>query len=216
MNQLPTFPVGLVLAGRPVVMVGGGEVAERRVGKLIECGARVTVVAPEVTERLRELAVAGAIRWEPRPAIPDDVRHADLVFLATNRDDVNRDLAAEARRAGALVNRADRSGEGDFLVPMTTSVAGLTVAVHGGGASPAFSRWVARRVEQALGPEVEEFGRLITEARRQILAMESLSQPERAERLRRLVEGDLFEVLVRDGRQAARCRAEELLNAPLD
>lgn len=207
----PRLPVGLNVDQRPVLIIGGGEVAERRARRLLECGARVTVIAPEGTPEISRLACERQIEWQKRSARQEDVDGFGLVILATDVEQVNRSIAEAAHRAGAWVNRADRPGEGDFVVPMAWSRGGITVAVLGGSLSPALTRWVGRRLEETLGPEFEAFAELVGIARTRVLSNPHLSQPARADLIRRVTEGDLFDTLVRDGRAAAERLLEQLL-----
>lgn len=214
-ERRPKFPVGLSLEGRSVVVVGGGRVATRRILKLLECGACVTVIAPRADEALQALAARedGGLVWHARPAVAADMESAPVVFLATDDEQVNSQLAEAARRAGALVNRADRAEESDFVVPLSWRRAGLTVALFSGETSPAFTRWVSDRIQESLQPEMETFAALVARARERILNLESLTQPERADLIGRVVRGDVFSILLRDGLEAAERRVDEILGA---
>ncbi len=207
------YPIGVDMRGRRVVVVGGGPVAERRARGLLSSGAAVTLVAPGVTPELARMASEGQLRWVERLAIAEDMQGSAFVFLATDDEKANAELNAAARAAGALVSRADKGGEGDFVVPMLLRQESLTVAVFGGGTSPAFSRWLTRRIETAVGPEVLEFSRIVADARQRILAMSGLPQERRAELIRRVVEGDVFETLEQKGREAAERLIAEILDA---
>ena len=143
--------MSLRLAGRRVVVVGGGRVATRRVGQLIEAGAEVSVVAPRVSPELAAWAEAGAVGLSRRLFEPGDVDAAWLVFAATDDSAVNSDVvaAAEARRCWA----SSASGAGSCQ-PMSVLRRGqLEVAVGTSGRSPALAGWLRRRLEAQVGPE---------------------------------------------------------------
>jgi precorrin-2 dehydrogenase/sirohydrochlorin ferrochelatase len=132
-------------------------VATRKVGKLLEAGAEVVVVSPEVRP---ELAETGA-EIHVRPYEYGDLDGASLAFTATDSREVNATVAGEAKERGIPINVADRPTEGDFAVPSTLRRGRLQVAVSTGGASPTLARRIRSELEEAFGPEwaavVEEF-----------------------------------------------------------
>jgi len=139
------------------VVVGGGAVATRKVGKLLQAGAEVIVVSPEVRPALSGMGV----EIRRRPYEYGDLEGANLAFTATGSREVNAAVAEEAKRRGVPINVADRPSEGDFAVPSTLRRGGLQVAVSTGGASPTLARRIRGELEEVFGPEwagvVEEF-----------------------------------------------------------
>ena len=132
--------------------------ATRKVGKLLQAGAEVVVVSPEV-----RLELAGMdVEIQRRTYEYGDLRRANLAFTATGSREVNAAVAGEAKERGVPINVADRPAEGDFAVPSTLRRGGLQVAVSTGGASPTLARRIRSELEEAFGPEwarvVEEFG----------------------------------------------------------
>ncbi|MBK8469469.1 MAG: siroheme synthase [Actinomycetales bacterium] len=124
----PPYLTGLLLRDRKVVVVGGGCVARRRVPKLLDAGARVDVIAPEVHSRLARLAEAGAITWHARHFQPSDLDGAWYVLALTNSAEANADIVAEAETRHTYCVRADRADEGSAWTPATGDTAGVTVA----------------------------------------------------------------------------------------
>lgn len=124
----PAYLTGLLLQGRKVVVVGGGCVARRRVPKLLDAGARVEVIAPEVHSRLAGLAEAGAITWHARAFEPSDLDGAWYVLALTNSPEANSAIVAEAEARHTYCVRADRADEGSAWTPATGDTAGMTVA----------------------------------------------------------------------------------------
>ena len=125
-----TYPVGLRLAGRKVLVVGGGTVAQRRVPGLLDAQAQVILVAPEVTPALDALAATGRLSWERRPYAAGDVEDAWLVLAATDVAAVNADIAAAAEAAHIFCIRADDGTVASAWTPATGRYGSLTVAVH--------------------------------------------------------------------------------------
>jgi precorrin-2 dehydrogenase/sirohydrochlorin ferrochelatase len=139
------------------VVVGGGAVASRKVGKLLQAGAEVVVVSPEVLPELAGMDV----EIQHRIYEYGDLEGANLAFTATDSREVNAAVVREAKERGVPINVADRPAEGDFTVPSTLRRGGLQVAVSTGGASPTLARRIRGELEEAFGPEwagvVEEF-----------------------------------------------------------
>ncbi len=140
----PIFLTGL--QGWKCVVVGGGEVAQRKVNGLLAVGAHPTVVAPEATAEIIAKAADDRLTWLPRPVCREDLRDAMLVFAATDDEDVNRDVAAWAKEAGSLVNVADQQEACDFTLPAMLRRGKLTIAVSSGGASPALAAIIRDRL----------------------------------------------------------------------
>lgn len=134
------YPIALSLRGKRAVVVGGGNVAERKIRGLLAAGAEIVVVSPTLTEPLASLAEADAIRWEARGYEPGDLSGAALVFAATNDDATNASVVAEARRTGILVNDAGDAERGDFATPAVHRSGPLTVTVDSAGLSPSFTK----------------------------------------------------------------------------
>lgn len=131
--------------------------ASRKTSKLLQAGAEVVVVSPEV---LPELAGMG-VEIQHRTYEYGDLEGANLAFTATDSRAVNAAVAREAKERGVPVNVADSPSEGDFAVPSTLRRGDLQVAVSTGGASPTLARRIRNELEETFGPEwagiVEEF-----------------------------------------------------------
>ena len=143
------YPLFMDVSGSRCVVVGGGGVASRKARGLLESGARVVVVSPEVTPEIEAMDV----RVERRPYRPGDLAGAVLAFAATDRREVNAAVAREARENGIPVNVADRPGEGDFALPSVLRRGGLQVAVSTGGASPTLAREIRAAMEPSFAAE---------------------------------------------------------------
>lgn len=161
----PRYPIALNLEGAPVLVVGGGAVAGRKVLRLLRSGAKVTLVSPAVTEELRALAEAGAIRWEARPFRAGDVAGRLLVFTATGNRATDQLVVMAARAVGTLVNSADQSCPGDFELPGLHEQGRLQVAVFTRGAAPGFAAKLAHEIGEELADGLGEYVSLLAEAR---------------------------------------------------
>lgn len=127
------YPIGLRLAGRKVVVVGGGAVGTRRVRALIEVGARVVVISPVVTDELVALSEAGEIEWFDREYAPGDLAGAWLVHTATGVSAVDAAVSAEADASQILTVNAAEAEKSTAWVPAIARDGALTVAAFGGG-----------------------------------------------------------------------------------
>ena len=169
----PIFPVGLVVAGKKCLVVGGGRIAARKTRSLLSCRASVTMVAPEAHEAISLLASDGtidAIVDDPldvqlRPYEPGEAANYMLVVTATGVEDVDRKVAEDARAAGIWVNSADDAANCTFLLPAVHRRGPVTITVSTSGSSPALATWLKGRLAQALGPGIEELASLLEEGR---------------------------------------------------
>jgi precorrin-2 dehydrogenase/sirohydrochlorin ferrochelatase len=150
----------LDLRGRRCVVVGGGTVARRKVEGLLEAGARVDVVAPEVSEMPSGVVVI------QRSFLPQDLDGALLAIAATDRPEVNAVVAREAEARGVLVNVVDAPEQCTFILPAVVRRGALQIAVSTGGASPTFARQLRQEFEAQFGPEYGELVELLGALRR--------------------------------------------------
>ncbi len=127
------YLVGLDLAGRRVVVVGGGTVAQRRLPRLVAAGAVVEVVSPEVTPSVQAMADAGELVWHRRPYRHGDLADAWYVLCCTSVTEVNAAVAAEAEQVRVFCVRADAGSEGSAVTPASGEYEGLLVGVLAGG-----------------------------------------------------------------------------------
>jgi uroporphyrin-III C-methyltransferase/precorrin-2 dehydrogenase/sirohydrochlorin ferrochelatase len=157
-------PIFLDLSGEPVVVIGGGAVAERKIESLIAAGARVTVVSPEVTDLIATLAAAGSLTLRTRPYRRGDLAGCRLAYAATSASDVNQAVRDEARAEGVWLNAVDKPALCDFITPATVRRGDLTLAVSTNGRCPALAKQIREDLERAYGPEyadtLEKLGEL--------------------------------------------------------
>jgi precorrin-2 dehydrogenase / sirohydrochlorin ferrochelatase len=151
------YPVNLNIAGRPCLVIGGGAVAERKVRGLLGCDALVSVISPELSSGLLELEKQERIVWRPRPYRPGDLAGFFLVIAATDNDDTQQAVQAEAARENILLNVADVPGRCNFILPSILSRGDLTISVSTGGKSPALAKQVREQLEGHFGPEYEPY-----------------------------------------------------------
>jgi len=162
----PSFPVSLVVAGRPCLVVGGGRVAARKVDALVRSEADVTVVAPEVDDAI----VRAAVSVERRAYEPGEAARYRLVITATGVAAVDRQVFADAEAAGVFVNAADDPEACTFVLPAVLRRGAVSVAVSTDGTSPALATLVRDRIAALVGPEYGELATRIGRVRAEVRA----------------------------------------------
>lgn len=144
MDYLPIF---LRVRDLPCLLVGGGDVGERKLNLLLQAGARVTVLATEINPAIRAYADAGRIELRIKPFEPGDVSGFGLVIAATHRHSVNLEIAEAARASKVPVNVVDRRDLCDFIFPAIVDRSPLLVAISSGGTSPVLTRLLRSQIE---------------------------------------------------------------------
>lgn len=203
------YPLFAELKDRAVLVVGGGEVAERKIGMLLRAGARVEVVATRLNEGLQRLRQRGELRHRALVFAPPQLDGAWLAVAATDDTELNRRVAAAATARRVWVNVVDDAALSSFQVPAVIDRSPLVVAVSSGGAAPVLARAVRERIERLLAPSLGGLARLLERWRSRIRA--ALPLAGRREWYEGLLDGPL-PALVAAGRieDAERTLAREL------
>ena len=188
------YPIYLDVKDRKCLVVGGGAVGTRKVETLLECGAKVTVVSIDASEKLKKLSNSGLIRLKERAFQTDDLEGVFLVFGATDDEDLNIKVHTAAERRRVLCNIADRPEACNFILPSIVSRGDLTIAISTSGKSPAFAKKLRKQLEAQFGDEYAEFLKLMGAIRKKLLSKDH--EPEAHKHLfERLIETDLVQML---------------------
>lgn len=147
MDYLPIF---CRLDNKPVLLVGGGEVAERKARLLLDAGAHLTVVAPELDPELAELAANGSIEWLAGEFAPTQLAGKWLVVAATDRREVNALVYQSANQARIFANVVDDPKRSSFIMPSIIDRSPLMVAISSGGKAPVLARLLREKLEAML------------------------------------------------------------------
>lgn len=214
MTMTNYYPVFLALQGKLCLVVGGGDVAARKVASLLECGAAVRVVSPTLLPELETLTEQGKIAVDRRPYAPDDICGASLVIAATNQPAVNRLVALHCQQRKIPVNVVDAPELCDFLVPATIRRGPLTIAVSTGGTLPSMARKIRRKLEEDFD---QNYGLLLAalgSARSRVL--EEIADSGRRKRIfSALAAADLLSVVEAEGVAALEKEIERLIAVTL-
>ncbi|HEV8642398.1 MAG TPA: bifunctional precorrin-2 dehydrogenase/sirohydrochlorin ferrochelatase [Methylomirabilota bacterium] len=204
------YPIFVDMRERPALVVGGGDVAERKVDALLRVEARVTVVSPTLTARLAAWVRQGRIRHLGRTYRARDIRGHQFAFVATDDGAANAAVARDGRQRGVWVNAADDPAHCDFILPSVLRRGDLTVAVATGGTSPALARAVREELEAYLTDDYATLAEIVGEVRRELRARER--SPD-AETWNRALGPDLRALVAAGRPEAAKRRLLERLGA---
>ncbi|OPX86828.1 MAG: Precorrin-2 dehydrogenase [Pelotomaculum sp. PtaB.Bin104] len=191
------YAIALELTGKTCLVVGGGQVAERKIRSLLDCGACVRVVSPELTAGLKEMAEGELIGYRRGWYSKSDLVDVFLVISATNSEAVNRQVAADCFDRNLLVNVVDEPALCNFYVPAVVKRGRLTIAVTTGGRSPLLARKIREELELAYGSQYGEFLDLIAGVRSDIINKVSDSKVKK-EMLETLVCDEVMDLLKKD------------------
>jgi len=209
-SEMKYLPINLAIEGRPVLVVGGGEVGERKVKALLECGARVRLVSRELTPDLADLVAAEAVEHLGGRYRTEHLSGVDLVFAATDELELNARLSREARARGLWINVADQPELCRFIVPAYFRRGDLTIAVSTSGRSPAAAARIKSRLEQEFGPAYGRFLDLMGLIRARVLS-EGRGSQENREIFRRLADSNLLTALAQEDRTGVEGILSEIL-----
>jgi siroheme synthase-like protein len=192
------YPVNLLVAGRRCVVVGAGRIAARKIDALLEAGAAVHVVAPELGDEVRGWRDEGRLTADERGFVPEDLDDAWLATVAVGIPEISEAVAAAAESRRIWVNSADDPANCSFTLTSVVRQGDIVVTIGTGGRSPALATWLKNHVGTEMGPEWATLLDILSEAREELRAAGGSS--EDADWQRALGSGMLD--LIRAGRLA--------------
>lgn len=200
MSLMRYLPINLDILGKPIVIIGGGTVATRKCLALLAAGARITVIAPKLTDNLQHYVKKGEVTHLARNYAKGDLNAALLVFAAAGSRAVNRAVAREAKERGIPIDVADAPDMSDFVSPAYLARGELLITISTGGKSPAMASRIRGELEERYGPEYARLLELMGRVREKLLT-ENRNSSYNKEILSALAEQDLPELL-KNGRIA--------------
>jgi len=168
-SQVATYyPIYLNVCDRKCIVIGGGKVALRKVQILLEYGAKVSVVGSDICPELIELSSEGQIHTIIREYKDSDLENAFVAIAATDSDEINRRVAAEARTRSILINVVDDAEYSDFIVPSVMRRGHISIAVSTSGKSPALARKIRSQIEELIDDDYVTLVEIVAEVRKEI------------------------------------------------
>jgi siroheme synthase-like protein len=186
------YPLFLEMKDRPCLVVGGGQVAQRKVEGLLTADAAVTVVSPDLTEALAALKTEGRIEHRQREYQRGDMEGFAIVVAATDDKAANARVAQDARASGVFVNAVDDPTSCDFILPSVVRRGEVVLAISTGGLSPALARRLREELEAYLSDDFAPLVELLAEVRGDLRAQ---GVSVEAEAWQRAIDGRLRELL---------------------
>jgi precorrin-2 dehydrogenase/sirohydrochlorin ferrochelatase len=188
------YPVNLKLCGRLCVVIGGGNVASRKINSLLTCGAVVRVVSPYVQTHLKKLIFHKKLEWFEREYAEGDLRGAFLAFAATSDRGVQQLVKEEAEKNKIIFNSADDPAGSDFHVPAHFRRGQMLVTVSTGGCSPALSKHLRECLEEEIGPEYESVVGFLALVRDAVVSRDNDSSAHK-ELFQKLIKMDIVKLI---------------------
>lgn len=188
------YPINLDINNRECLVVGAGGVGTRKVKTLIDCGAHVTVVSPDVSNDIRALETQGRVTVNARPYRTRDLDGKFLVIGATGDEAVNRKISEDAGNINLLCNIADVPDACNFILPSIVERGDLAIAISTSGKSPAFAKKLRKHLENEFGDEHALFLKLMGCIRKKLLA--ETHEPEAHKHLfERIIDSNLPDLI---------------------
>lgn len=212
MKVYPVFLIGL--SDKRCVVIGGGSAAESKVEGLLECDAAVTVIHPELTDRLQAWVRAGKVSWIRREYESGDLGGAFLVISAREDPQINERIWREAESEGALINVVDDAPYCNFIAGAVVRQGSLVIAISTSGCSPALAVRLKQGLSRELGEEYVAFLEWMASLREPVAARYPNVQ-QRRDLWYALVDSDIIDHLRAGQPELAHRRAAEILGDEL-
>ena len=207
----PYYPVYLDVKERCCVIVGGGPIAEGKIAALLECGAQIRMISPEVTDEVQDMADTGALRLEKREYRDGDLEGAFIAIAATDDTSLSRRIAKEAGERNVPLNVADVTHLCTFIAPAVVRRGEVTAAISTGGLSPALARKL--RVELQASPALDyaDMAPMLSEVR---LELRQEGTAVDADHWQSCLNRDILALYYKDSDAAKKALKEALLKGP--
>lgn len=206
------YPVFLDIAGKPVIVIGGGKIAHQKMENLLKAGAVVTVVSPELNEEMADLLAAGRFRHIEREYEPGDLEGYAIAFVATDDRSANATVTREGRQRRVWVNAVDDPPNCDFIMPGIVQRGDLVISISTSGTSPAMARKMREELEAFLTEGHALMLELASEVRNELREKDILID---AEIWNSALDNDLKQLLVEGRRAEAKTRLFQALRQPV-
>jgi len=207
------FPIFLDTTDLTCLVVGGGEVAARKVELLLKTSADITVVAPWVCDTVQRFAKEEKIQLIVRPYIESDLSNKQMVFVATDNSELNAQIHVQARTQKILVNVVDNTPLCQFITPSIVDRSPIIIAISSGGVAPVLLRYLRQKIESVIPQKISLLGQF-SEKFRDSVKKRFKSVTERRYFWEDVLDGDIAESVLQGNEQVAEKKFLEKLNAP--
>lgn len=204
------YPITLQLDGESALVVGGGKVAYRKVLALLECGADISLISPEIVEDFHPLLAEEKLTYYQRDFRKEDLDDIFLIIGATDDREVNSRIGSMAKEKNLLVNIVDQPEDCNFFVPAIHRAGSLTIAITTGGSSPALAGKIRRRLAKDYPEIYAEMMDWLADIR--TFVKENLADPKRRRDILINLSFDIEELLMEGHRQEAIVRMDTFLS----
>jgi precorrin-2 dehydrogenase/sirohydrochlorin ferrochelatase len=166
------YPIFVDLTDQGVLVVGGGEVAERKIKNLLAYRCRIYIVSSHLTSQLKDLVAHNEVQLIEAESLDNLLNEVFMVIAATDDPQLNSRIASRARERGILVNSVDQPRDCTFIMPSIVKAGDLQIAISTAGKSPAMAKKIRQELESTFGPEYASFIELLGLLRRELLSKE--------------------------------------------
>ncbi|OIJ10797.1 hypothetical protein BKP37_17195 [Anaerobacillus alkalilacustris] len=161
------YPVQLNLHNKSVVIVGGGKIAERKLLKLLETGAKITVISPTITNTIKANVAQEIVKWKQKEFFSEDIDDAFLIIAATNSPKINLQVL-ESCNDQQLINLVDNPVQSNFIVPATITRGKLSISVSTSGASPGLAKKIICEIANQYDSSYESYIDFLAQCRTEV------------------------------------------------
>ena len=188
------YPIFVDLKDQGVLVVGGGEVAERKIKNLLTHDCSIYIASPQLTDYLKELVDRGEVRLIDPDSLDESLDKVFMVIAATDDSALNSRIASKAKERGILINSVDQPRDCTFIMPSIVKAGDLQIAISTAGKSPALAKRIRQELESTFGPEYASFIELLGLLRTELI---SKGKPSSDNKIifQRLVSSPLLELI---------------------
>lgn len=207
------FPILLNLQKFPCLVVGGGEVALRKVQSLLLFNAKITVFSPRICKSLKELYKNNKIKIIPESYSKDYLNKYKIVFCATNNRQINERVHKDCKKEGILLNVADNPSLCDFILPANVKRGALTISISSQGTAPFMVSELKKKSEFVFSPAYNDIMEIAGDFRKKLLASEKFkSHKSRTEAFNKFLKTDWESILENENKKSAYKYMQRILN----
>lgn len=207
------LPVGLSLDNKKFLVVGGGNVANRKIDLLAIRGAHTTVVTKQATDRLKELEKQSLIFLKEKEYETSDLEYMDYVIAATDDSELNHKIYEECKVRNILINVVDDPEHCDFIFPSILRRGSITFTVSTGGKSPFLSAFLRQIVENAFGEEWVLISEKAAKFRKYVMKKFEGQSEKKTECYQRFLDVNWVEILRKEGEDTMNIYYNQLLDS---